>query len=127
MLSMILQWVHPALAADGHRALPQEQKPGSNRSSRPDAKKVDKEIAMVDRLRLHARPAALFARSANRFCANVWLEKERPNFSLSPSRLTRSKFRLARLLYRFAVISPVLWLIGSLVFSFCLLLAAFNL
>jgi phosphocarrier protein HPr len=76
MLSMILQWVHPALAADGDRTLPQEQKPGSNRSSRPDAKKVDKEIAMVDRLGLHARPAALFARSANRFCADVWLEKD---------------------------------------------------
>jgi hypothetical protein len=51
----------------------------------------------------------------------------RPNFALTPSRLTRSKFWLARMGYRFAVISPVLWLLGSLVVSFCLLLAAFSL
>jgi phosphocarrier protein HPr len=76
MLSMILQWMHPALAAHEDRALPQEHKPGSNLSPRPDAKKVDKEIVMVNRLGLHARPAALFARSANRFCADVWVEKD---------------------------------------------------
>jgi hypothetical protein len=51
----------------------------------------------------------------------------RPDFSLSPSRLSPSKFRLARMIYRFAVISPVLWLLGSLVVSLCLLLAAFSL
>ena len=76
MMFMILQWVQSALAADVDRALPQEQKPGSNRSSGPDAKKVDKEIAMVNRLGLHARPAALFAQVANRFRADVWLEKD---------------------------------------------------
>ena len=76
MLSLILQWMHLALAADGDRALAHEQKPGSNRSSRPDAKKVDKEIAMVNRLGLHAWPAALSAWSANRFCADVWVEKD---------------------------------------------------
>lgn len=51
----------------------------------------------------------------------------RPDFSLSPGRLTRSKFWLTRMIYRFAVITPVLWILGSLVFSFCLLLAAFSL
>jgi hypothetical protein len=51
----------------------------------------------------------------------------RPNFSLSPRGLTGSKFRFARMVYRFAVISPLLWIFGSLVFSFCLLLAAFSL
>ena len=51
----------------------------------------------------------------------------RPNFSLSPRLLTGSKFWLARMVYRFAVISPLLWIFGSLVFSFCLLLAAFSL
>ena len=51
----------------------------------------------------------------------------RPNFSVSPSRLTGSKFWLARLVYRFAVITPFLWIFGSLVFSFCLLIAAFSL
>ena len=38
-----------------------------------------------------------------------------------------NEFWLARMVYRFAVISPVLWLLGSLAFSFCLLLAAFSL
>ena len=51
----------------------------------------------------------------------------RPDFTLSPTRLTGSKFRLARMIYRLAVITPVLWLFGSLAFSFCLLLAAFSL
>jgi hypothetical protein len=77
MLSMILQWMHSALAADGARALAQEQKPGSNQSSRPDAKKVDKEIAMVNRLGLHVWRASLSARSANRFCGDVWVKKDR--------------------------------------------------
>jgi hypothetical protein len=51
----------------------------------------------------------------------------RPNSSLSPRRLTGSKFWLAKMVYRVAVISPLLWIFGSLVFSFCLLLAAFSL
>ena len=49
------------------------------------------------------------------------------NFSLSPRGMTGSKFWFARMVYRFAVISPLLWIFGSLVFSFCLLLAAFSL
>jgi hypothetical protein len=51
----------------------------------------------------------------------------RPNFSPSPSRLTGSKLWSARTIYRFAVITPLLWIFGSLVFSFCLLIAAFSL
>jgi len=51
----------------------------------------------------------------------------RPNFSLSPRGMTGSKFWFARMVYRFAVVSPLLWIFGSLVFSFCLLLAAFSL
>jgi hypothetical protein len=31
------------------------------------------------------------------------------------------------MVYRFAVFSPALWILGSLVVSFCLLLAAFSL
>jgi hypothetical protein len=42
-------------------------------------------------------------------------------------RLTRSNFRLVRMFYGFAVISPALCLLGALVFSVCLLLAAFSL
>jgi hypothetical protein len=51
----------------------------------------------------------------------------RPDLSLSPGRLTGSKFWLARMIYRFAVITPLLWIFGSLVLSFCLLVAAFSL
>jgi phosphocarrier protein HPr len=49
---------------------------GSNHSPRPGAKKAEKEIAIVNRLGLHARPAALFAQVANRFRADVWVEKD---------------------------------------------------
>ena len=73
---MILQWMHAALTADEARAWPQKQKLGSNHSPRPGATKAEKEIAIVNRLGLHARPAALFAQVANRFRADVWVEKD---------------------------------------------------
>jgi phosphocarrier protein len=38
--------------------------------------KVEKEIAIVNRLGLHARPAAMFVRIANRFRCEIWVEKE---------------------------------------------------
>ena len=76
MLSMILQWMHAAQAADDARAWPQEYKPGANYSLRPGTTKAEKEIVIANRLGLHARPAALFAQAANRFCADVWVEKE---------------------------------------------------
>ena len=37
--------------------------------------KAEKEIAIVNRRGLHARPAARFVQAANRFRADVWLEK----------------------------------------------------
>jgi phosphocarrier protein HPr len=76
MMSMILEWVHSAQAADEARAWPQEYKPGANYSPRPGATKAEKEIVIANRLGLHARPAALFAQVANRFRADVWLEKD---------------------------------------------------
>jgi phosphocarrier protein HPr len=76
MMWMILQWMHAALTADEARAWPQKQKRGSNHSPRPGATKAEKEIAIVNRLGLHARPAALFAQVANRFRADVWVEKD---------------------------------------------------
>jgi phosphocarrier protein HPr len=76
MLSMILQWMYPTPAADDARPRPQEYKPGSNHSPVPGVKKGEKEIAIVNRLGLHARPAALFAQVANRFCAEVWVAKD---------------------------------------------------
>jgi phosphocarrier protein HPr len=38
--------------------------------------KAEKEIAIVNRLGLHARPAALFVKIASRFRADVWVKKE---------------------------------------------------
>lgn len=38
--------------------------------------KVEKEITIVNRLGLHARPAAMFVRIASRYRAEVWVEKE---------------------------------------------------
>ena len=38
--------------------------------------KAEKEIAVVNRLGLHARPAALFVKVASRFRAEVWVKKE---------------------------------------------------
>ena len=40
------------------------------------AQKAEKEIAVVNRLGLHARPAALFVKVASRFRAAVWVQKE---------------------------------------------------
>lgn len=45
----------------------------SSGSSR--AQKVEKEITIVNRLGLHARPAAMFVRAASRYRAEVWVKK----------------------------------------------------
>ncbi len=45
--------------------------------SAPDATgKVEKEVTIVNRLGMHARPAALFVRIASRYRAEIWVEKE---------------------------------------------------
>lgn len=38
--------------------------------------KVEKEVAIVNRLGMHARPAAMFVRIASRYRSEVWVEKE---------------------------------------------------
>ena len=38
--------------------------------------KIEKEIAIVNRLGLHARPAAMFVRIASRYRAEIWVAKE---------------------------------------------------
>jgi len=40
------------------------------------SQKVEKEIAVVNRLGLHARPAAMFVRIASRYRCEVWVDKE---------------------------------------------------
>ncbi len=38
--------------------------------------KLSKEITIVNRLGLHARPSAMFVKVCNRFKADVWVEKD---------------------------------------------------
>jgi phosphocarrier protein HPr len=39
-------------------------------------RKVEKDIPIVNRLGLHARPAAMFVRIASRYRSEVWVSKE---------------------------------------------------
>lgn len=41
-----------------------------------NALKIEKEITIVNRLGLHARPAAMFVRISSRYRAEVWVSKE---------------------------------------------------
>lgn len=49
-----------------------------NRKTRSgeEASKVEKDIAVINRLGLHARPAAMFVRIASRYRCEVWVGKE---------------------------------------------------
>jgi phosphocarrier protein HPr len=48
-----------------------------NRRSGPTSgEKVEKEIAILNRLGLHARPAAMFVRVASRHRCEIWVAKE---------------------------------------------------
>jgi len=40
------------------------------------AQKIEKEISIVNRLGLHARPAAMFVRIASRYRSEIWVSKE---------------------------------------------------
>ena len=47
------------------------------RSSRESpVQKVEKEISVINRLGLHARPAAMFVRIASRHRSEIWVSKE---------------------------------------------------
>ena len=43
---------------------------------RPSSGKVQKEITILNKLGLHARPAAMFVRTANKHRADIWVEKD---------------------------------------------------
>ena len=47
-----------------------------NRRSAGPSQKIEKEITIINRLGLHARPAAMFVRIASRYRSEVWVEKE---------------------------------------------------
>jgi phosphocarrier protein len=40
------------------------------------ADKCEKEVTIVNRLGMHARPAAMFVKTASRFRCEVWVEKD---------------------------------------------------
>ena len=41
----------------------------------PD-KKISKEITILNRLGLHARPSAMFVKACNRYKCDIWVEKD---------------------------------------------------
>ncbi|MEP6698383.1 MAG: HPr family phosphocarrier protein [Verrucomicrobiota bacterium] len=49
-----------------------------NRRSNPagGGLKVEKEVTIVNRLGMHARPAAMFVRIASRYRCEIWVKKE---------------------------------------------------
>src|SRR3954470_6881318 len=47
-----------------------------NRKTNARTQKVEKDITVINRLGLHARPAAMFVRIASRYRAEVWVAKE---------------------------------------------------
>ena len=47
-----------------------------NRRSSGPGQKLEKEVMIINRLGLHARPAAMFVRIASRYRSEVWVEKE---------------------------------------------------
>ena len=51
----------------------------NRRSAGARGQKIEKEITIINRLGLHARPAAMFVRIASRYRAEVWVQKEAEN------------------------------------------------
>ena len=47
-----------------------------NRRATGPSQKIEKEITIINRLGLHARPAAMFVRIATPYRSEVWVEKE---------------------------------------------------
>ena len=43
---------------------------------RPASGKIQKEVTILNKLGLHARPAAMFVRVANKHRAEIWVEKD---------------------------------------------------
>ena len=48
-----------------------QRKAGGN-----DGNKIEREVTIVNRLGMHARPAAMFVRIASRFSSEIWVEKD---------------------------------------------------
>lgn len=48
----------------------------SRRTTSSQEKKLSKEITILNRLGLHARPSAMFVKICSRFRSDVWVEKD---------------------------------------------------
>ncbi len=48
----------------------------NRRSDAGSSEKVEKELTIVNRLGLHARPSAMFVRVASRFRCEIWVAKD---------------------------------------------------
>ena len=48
----------------------------SRNSSSAPGKKVTREVTVLNRLGLHARPAAMFVKVCNRHKSDIWVEKD---------------------------------------------------
>lgn len=48
----------------------------SRRTTSSQEKKLSKEITVLNRLGLHARPSAMFVKVCSRFRSDVWVEKD---------------------------------------------------
>ena len=48
----------------------------SRKPAASSARKIAKEITILNRLGLHARPSAMFVKTCNRHKADVWVEKD---------------------------------------------------
>jgi phosphocarrier protein len=48
----------------------------SRRITSSPENKVSKELTVLNRLGLHARPSAMFVKVCNRFKADIWVEKD---------------------------------------------------
>jgi phosphocarrier protein len=48
----------------------------NRKSTAAHGDKIEKEVTIVNRLGMHARPAAMFVRIASRYRSEVWVEKE---------------------------------------------------
>ena len=46
------------------------------KKSSASGKRLTREVVILNRYGLHARPAALFVKTSNRFKAEVWVEKD---------------------------------------------------
>ena len=46
-----------------------------SRKSEPDSR-ISKELTIVNRLGMHARPSAMFVKAASKFRAEIWVEKD---------------------------------------------------